>query len=117
MCVNGATLSSLQETGFFRSWGGSWDTPYGAFFLSWYAGALAAHGERLIRLAAGVFNTAQPAACTLSNHRNSSQSIVNAASPGGGQQACARAARCCLIWRTLVPAVADGCSKRAPLSP
>ena len=25
----------LQETPSFRGWGGSWDTPYGRFFLAW----------------------------------------------------------------------------------
>ena len=79
----------MQETGFFRSWGGSWDTPYGQFFLSWYSGVLIAHGERLVSMAASIFNTIHPEQCTLSNHMNSSQSIVNAgplyASHGGGQ--------------------------------
>ena len=79
----------MQETGFFRSWGGSWATPYGQFFLSWYSGVLIAHGERLVSMAASIFNTIHPEQCTLSNHMNSSQSIVNAgplyASHGGGQ--------------------------------
>lgn len=79
----------MQETGFFRGWGGSWDTPYGQFFLSWYSGALIAHGERMVSIATKVFNTLHPQRCTLSNHLNSSQSIINArplyASPGGAQ--------------------------------
>ena len=69
---------AVQETGFFRSWGGSWDTPYGQFFLSWYSGVLIAHGERMVSIAASIFNTQHPQRCTLSNHRNSSQSIINA---------------------------------------
>ncbi len=71
----------MQETGFFRSWGGSWDTPYGQFFLSWYSGVLIAHGERMVSMAASVFNTLHPQRCTLSNHMNSSQSIINAGPP------------------------------------
>jgi hypothetical protein len=47
-----------QETGFFCSWGGSWDSPYGRFFLSWYSGALLDHGDRMLRAAASVFNVA-----------------------------------------------------------
>ena len=75
---NGA---GVQETGFFRSWGGSWDTPYGQFFLSWYSGVLIAHGERIVSMAASIFNTLHPQRCTLSNHMNSSQSIINAGPP------------------------------------
>jgi hypothetical protein len=79
----------VQETGFFRGWGGSWDTPYGQFFLSWYSGALIAHGERMVRMATAIFNTLHPQRCTLSNHLNSSQSIINAGplytSPRGAQ--------------------------------
>ena len=46
----------MQETGFFRGWEGSWDTPYGRFFLSWYSRSLMDHGERLLRAASSVFN-------------------------------------------------------------
>jgi hypothetical protein len=67
----------VQDTGFFRSFGGSWDTPYGEFFLSWYSGMLLAHGERMLRVATSVFNVRRPQCCTLSNHMNSAQSIVN----------------------------------------
>ena len=52
----------MQETGFFRGWGGSWDAPYGQFFLSWYSGALIAHGERMVSTATKIFNTLHPAA-------------------------------------------------------
>ena len=48
-------LPTLQETGFFCGWGGSWDTPYGRFFLEWYSRALVDHGERLLRAAGGIF--------------------------------------------------------------
>ena len=78
-----------QETGFFRGLGGSWDTPYGDFFLSWYSGALLAHGERLVKTATSIFNTMHPRRCTITNHNNSAQSIVNVGpaygSPGGLQ--------------------------------
>ncbi len=38
------------------SQGGSWDSPYGHFFLSWYAGALLAHADRVLQAAAGALN-------------------------------------------------------------
>ncbi|EIE25773.1 glycoside hydrolase [Coccomyxa subellipsoidea C-169] len=50
----GTYTSTPEETGFFRGMGGSWDTPYGAFFLAWYSGALLAHGERLVKVATSV---------------------------------------------------------------
>ena len=52
--------SHEQETGFFRSWGGSWDTDYGRFFLGWYSSALERHGDRLLAAAAHVFRQNQP---------------------------------------------------------
>ncbi|KAL3508042.1 hypothetical protein ACH5RR_033424 [Cinchona calisaya] len=42
--------------GFFKEHGGSWETPYGDFFLSWYAGQLISHGDRLLSLAASTFS-------------------------------------------------------------
>jgi hypothetical protein len=66
-----------QETGFFCGFCGSWDTPYGDFFLSWYSNALVAHGERLVKIATSIFNAVHARRCTLSNHMNSAQSIVN----------------------------------------
>ncbi|XP_072965771.1 beta-amylase 1, chloroplastic-like [Typha angustifolia] len=39
-------LQNPEETSFFRS-DGSWNTPYGQFFLEWYSGMLFLHGERL----------------------------------------------------------------------
>ncbi|GAB4819848.1 hypothetical protein N2152v2_006894 [Parachlorella kessleri] len=50
--------SAPEETGFFCSWGGSWDSPYGRFFLSWYSGALLEHGDRMLRAATSIFNVA-----------------------------------------------------------
>lgn len=47
--------STPEETAFFRSWGGSWESEYGAFFLRWYSEELLAHGERLMAAAADVF--------------------------------------------------------------
>ena len=68
--------SAMQETGFFATWGGSWDTPYGRFFLDWYHKSLLSHGERLLQAITSVFHTQHPRRCTLSNHFDSTQSIV-----------------------------------------
>ncbi|WOK93572.1 chloroplast beta-amylase [Canna indica] len=40
---------------FFKDHGGSWETPYGQFFLSWYSGKLLSHGDRLLSIASKVF--------------------------------------------------------------
>lgn len=69
----------VQETPFFRGWGGSWDTPYGRFFLSWYSGALLAHGERLVAAATSVFTTAAAPRCTLATHSAPERSIGDCA--------------------------------------
>ncbi|KAM0869353.1 hypothetical protein ACQ4PT_040727 [Festuca glaucescens] len=45
-----------ESSGFFR---GSWQTEYGNFFLSWYAGVLLAHGDRVLAAAARVFGGRQ----------------------------------------------------------
>lgn len=50
---------SPEETGFFRGWGGRWDTEYGRFFLRWYSQALLEHGDRMLGAAASVFNLAR----------------------------------------------------------
>ena len=68
-----------QDTPFFRGWGGSWDTPYGRFFLSWYSGALLVHGERLIAVATSVFTTAARPRCTLAMHAAPERSIADCA--------------------------------------
>lgn len=44
------------ETGFFRYDGGSWDTDYGLFFLSWYSGELVQHGDRMLEMTKRVFD-------------------------------------------------------------
>jgi hypothetical protein len=48
---SGEYNSEPHSTGFFAS-GGSWDSDYGDFFLTWYSGALHAHGERMLAAAA-----------------------------------------------------------------
>lgn len=42
---------SPESCAFFREHGGSWTTVYGDFFLSWYAGELLAHGDRVLAAA------------------------------------------------------------------
>ncbi len=48
--------SSSWETGFFVSQGGSWSTPYGHFFLSWYSGLLSEHANRILTRASEILN-------------------------------------------------------------
>ncbi|GFP81900.1 inactive beta-amylase 9 [Phtheirospermum japonicum] len=45
--------------GFFTENNGSWETPYGDFFLSWYSGRLIRHGDRVLSLAASTFQDSQ----------------------------------------------------------
>ncbi|XP_072983537.1 inactive beta-amylase 9-like [Typha latifolia] len=40
---------------FFKDHGGSWETPYGNFFLSWYSQELVNHGDRVLSIASKVF--------------------------------------------------------------
>ncbi|KAJ0035497.1 hypothetical protein Pint_25030 [Pistacia integerrima] len=40
---------------FFKDHGGSWESPYGDFFLSWYSSQLISHGDRLLSLASSAF--------------------------------------------------------------
>nr|CAB3495941.1 unnamed protein product [Digitaria exilis] len=42
---------SPENSAFFSEHGGSWKTAYGKFFLSWYAGELLAHGDRVLAAA------------------------------------------------------------------
>lgn len=44
-----------QEGGFFTDNGGSWNSPYGEFFLSWYTSQLLNHGDRMLFQAASIF--------------------------------------------------------------
>ncbi|RLN41523.1 inactive beta-amylase 9-like [Panicum miliaceum] len=46
---------SPESSAFFREPGGSWKSAYGEFFLSWYAGELLAHGDRVLAAAARAF--------------------------------------------------------------
>ena len=45
-----------EETGFFKSEHGSWNTPYGHFFLKWYSEMLIAHGDRVLSLASEILS-------------------------------------------------------------
>ncbi|KAL3626147.1 Glycosyl hydrolase 14 [Castilleja foliolosa] len=45
--------------GFFDENNGSWKTPYGDFFLSWYSSRLILHGDRVLSLAASTFQDSQ----------------------------------------------------------
>lgn len=44
-----------ENTEFFRSKNGSWNSPYGKFFLEWYSRMLILHGERICREAETIF--------------------------------------------------------------
>ncbi|XP_066388009.1 inactive beta-amylase 9-like [Miscanthus floridulus] len=46
---------SPESSAFFRESGGSWRSAYGEFFLSWYAGELLAHGDRVLAAASRAF--------------------------------------------------------------
>uniref|UniRef100_A0A5B7AL63 Beta-amylase n=1 Tax=Davidia involucrata TaxID=16924 RepID=A0A5B7AL63_DAVIN len=47
---------SPNSSFFFKEHGGSWETAYGDFFLSWYSSQLISHGDRLLSLAASTFS-------------------------------------------------------------
>ncbi len=49
--------SHAWETSFFVSQGGSWDSEYGRFFLSWYSGLLLKHADRLLGAAASALRS------------------------------------------------------------
>lgn len=44
------------DTGFFNSQGGSWNTAYGHFFLTWYSTMLVHHADRVLSSATEVLN-------------------------------------------------------------
>lgn len=46
---------SPHSTNFFKDHGGSWESPYGDFFLSWYSNQLVDHGARLLSMASSLF--------------------------------------------------------------
>ncbi|KAA8548520.1 hypothetical protein F0562_000213 [Nyssa sinensis] len=45
-----------NSNNFFKEHGGSWETAYGDFFLSWYSSHLISHGDRLLSLASSTFS-------------------------------------------------------------
>ncbi|KAH7666838.1 Beta-amylase protein [Dioscorea alata] len=47
---------SPENSGFFKDHGGSWESPYGQFFISWYTDLLLAHGDRVLSIASKVFD-------------------------------------------------------------
>ncbi|KAG9457575.1 hypothetical protein H6P81_002083 [Aristolochia fimbriata] len=52
------TYNDLPESnGFCKGNGGSWETPYGDFFLSWYSERLLSHGHRLLSLASSTLGS------------------------------------------------------------
>uniref|UniRef100_A0A7N0ZVV3 Beta-amylase n=1 Tax=Kalanchoe fedtschenkoi TaxID=63787 RepID=A0A7N0ZVV3_KALFE len=54
--IGASSLTQNQEeTEFFKSDEGSWNTPYGKFFLGWYSSMLLLHGERICREAETIF--------------------------------------------------------------
>ena len=52
---SGNLMHNPEQTEFFKSDNGSWNTPYGNFFLEWYSGLLLLHGERMCMVAETVF--------------------------------------------------------------
>lgn len=46
---------SPYSNAFFKDHGGSWESPYGDFFLSWYSNQLISHGDRILSLASSTF--------------------------------------------------------------
>lgn len=57
-----------EDTGFFRGWGGAWDSSYGQFFMKWYSDQLLLHGQRLCKIASCIFSTSRPPRCTPRYH-------------------------------------------------
>ncbi|KAK2439234.1 beta-amylase 3, chloroplastic [Trifolium repens] len=51
----GSLMQNPERTEFFRNEGGSWNAPYGKFFLEWYSDLLLQHGERICREAETIF--------------------------------------------------------------
>ncbi|XVF10369.1 hypothetical protein REPUB_Repub07fG0176800 [Reevesia pubescens] len=48
-------MQNPEHTDFFRSDSGTWNTPYGKFFLEWYSGMLLQHGKRISKEAEAIF--------------------------------------------------------------
>lgn len=51
----GSLMRNPEHTEFFKNGDGSWNTPYGQFFLEWYSDMLLMHGERICREAETIF--------------------------------------------------------------
>ncbi|KAM1829013.1 hypothetical protein ACFX1X_022235 [Malus domestica] len=54
---------SPNANNFFKDNGGSWESPYGDFFLSWYSNQLISHGDRLLSLASSTFGDTEVEVC------------------------------------------------------
>lgn len=52
-----------MTSNFFKENEGSWETTYGAFFLSWYSKQLISHGSRLLSLASETFHDVPISIC------------------------------------------------------
>lgn len=46
-----------ESGNFFKDANGSWETPYGDFFLKWYSAQLLNHGDRVLSMASKVFHS------------------------------------------------------------
>ncbi|KAK4372546.1 hypothetical protein RND71_007930 [Anisodus tanguticus] len=52
-----------MTSNFYKENGGSWETTYGDFFLSWYSEQLISHGSRLLSLASETFHDVPISIC------------------------------------------------------
>jgi len=88
----GCYNSLPEDTGFFNSEDGSWDSPYGRFFMKWYSGCLLAHGRRLLEVATSAFrHKMKPARSSLGqmsvdgdHERNTFECLLNPAADTSG---------------------------------
>ncbi|KAF8017019.1 hypothetical protein BT93_H2275 [Corymbia citriodora subsp. variegata] len=55
--------ASPSSNSFFKDHGGSWESPYGDYFLSWYSNLLVRHADRLLSLASSAFGDSEVAIC------------------------------------------------------
>lgn len=84
---SGSYNSIPEDTGFF-SGEGSWDTPYGSFFLEWYSNSLIQHGERLLAAATQVFSSFLPQWSADSMDASGRTPRSEGATPGNILQSC-----------------------------
>lgn len=68
--------SCPEETGFYNH-EGSWDSPYGHFFLEWYSNSLIKHGELLMEAARRTFASSTPSPTP----KNTSTSLMKTSAP------------------------------------